>query len=90
MLLKPAKITKLYTTIIRPALEYASTVWSPHLKMDKLALETVQRMCLKLCNQPLVLETLESRRNNIDLTETYKFLNGNYKSDRNLVTPNQN
>ena len=88
--LTPEKITKLYTTIIRPALEYASIVWSPHLKKDKLALETVQRRCLKLCNQPLMLEPLESRRKKTDLTETYKFLNGNYKSDRNLVTTNQN
>ena len=32
-----------YPTYVRPILEYASTVWSPHVKTDITMLENVQR-----------------------------------------------
>ena len=32
-----------YTTLVRPQLEYASTVWSPHTATDVTKLEAVQR-----------------------------------------------
>ena len=32
-----------YKTIVRPTMEYCSTVWNPHLKKTKHHLEMVQR-----------------------------------------------
>ena len=32
-----------YTTLVRPQLEYASRVWSPHIATDITKLEAVQR-----------------------------------------------
>jgi len=37
-------MVKLYTTIIRPHLEYACTVWSPYLQKDIPTLENVQNL----------------------------------------------
>jgi len=72
-----------YITYIRPLLEYASNVWSPHLTMHINSLERVQRHFTKritelhdLCYQErltvLNLETLEYRRLSIGLTMYYK------------------
>ncbi len=38
---------QLYTTYIRPHLEYACPVWDPHLKKDIDKLESVQKFALK-------------------------------------------
>ena len=32
-----------YKSVVRPHLEYASRVWSPMLKKDKILIENVQR-----------------------------------------------
>ena len=40
-----------YTALVRPTLEYASTVWDPHKKQDMDLLETVQRKAARYaCN----------------------------------------
>ena len=36
-------LLKLYTTYVRPKLEYNSPIWNPHLKKDVLKIESVQR-----------------------------------------------
>ena len=80
--LTPQKISVLYTSIVRPVLEYASITWSPWLKKDILALEQVQKRCLSLCKIEMVpLESLEKRRKIADMVETYKFLTGKYKTN---------
>ena len=85
------KITTLYTTIIRPGLEYASPVWSPWYKSDINKLEKVQKKCLDLSLEPICLDSLECRRQYFDLVETYKYLNGMVKtpSDTFFKQPNR-
>ncbi len=78
------KTRTLYTTLVRPLLEYGGPTWSPWLQKDRESLEKVQRRCLRLCEEKIVLETLESRRNKQDLIETYKYLNHYYKTDPSL------
>ena len=33
----------IYKYVVRPSLEYASSVWSPMFKKDKILIENVQR-----------------------------------------------
>ncbi len=68
------KISILYKAIIRPILEYASVVWNATLKKDIDKLEKVQRRCLRLCPKEITLPTLEERRWQIDMVETYKYI----------------
>ena len=41
-------LTTLYTSLIRPLLEYNNVAWTPVLKRDQLLLENVQRRATKL------------------------------------------
>ncbi len=77
----------LYKSIVRPHLEYASVIWTPYLKKDKIAIENVQRratrMVMDLTSLPyherlkiLGLPTLEYRRLRADMIQVYKILNG--------------
>lgn len=43
---KDCKLTA-YKTLVRPMLEYASVVWSPHLEQDKNRLESVQNKAIR-------------------------------------------
>lgn len=74
------KVTTLYKSIIRPALEYSSPVWNPWFKTDKEKLEKVQRKCLQLCSEQIPIDTLEKRREYTDCVETYKFLHDKYNT----------
>ena len=77
--------TLLYTELVRPVLEYAAPVWSPHLVKDIKALESVQRRISRIAlNQKrgemsfedrcklLQWNTLEERREYFSLIECYK------------------
>lgn len=77
----------LYVALVRPHLEYASTIWNPYLRGDISALEKVQerasRIPRALRNMPYEerlnawgLTTLETRRSRGDLIQLYKILNG--------------
>ena len=73
------KISTLHKSIVRPILEDGSVVWSPWTAQDKQALEKEQRRFIGLANEDISLPSLECRRNDTDLSETYLFLNDDYK-----------
>ena len=75
----------LYKSTVRPILEYASSVWSPHLKKDIVMLENVQRRATRLLPElrhlpyhdrlkALDLPTLKFRRLRTDLIQCFKIL----------------
>jgi ribonuclease P/MRP protein subunit RPP40 len=79
---------KLYKVYIRPLLEYANVIWSPHLQRDIDILERIQRRATKRVAglrsipyatrlQMLNLPTLQHRRRRGDLIWTYKILTNN-------------
>ena len=84
----------LYRSLVRPHLEFCSTVWSPYLKYNKDAVERVQRRATKMVPtlkdlsyterlQRLKLETLEYRRRRADLLEAYRIINNIHSIDQN-------
>ena len=86
------KVLVLYRSIVRPILEYGSPVWNPHLRKDVNLIESTQRRCLRLCNENIVLSSLEMRGHFTDLYEVYKYLNNLYKNgmtDMFSISPNQ-
>ena len=77
-------LLQLYTTFVRPHLEYAAPVWSPYRKKDQLILEKVQQRATKLVPQlknlkyaerlkQLGLTSLIERRARGDLIQYFKF-----------------
>lgn len=77
----------IYCAYVRPHLEYAAPVWSPHLKKDIKVLERVQRRATKLVPKlrnlsyqsrltKLNLTTLEDRRTRGDLIQFFKINSG--------------
>lgn len=87
-------LKRMFTTFVRPKLEYASQIWNPCLKQDIDLLESVQRQFTKripsLSNTPylerlkiLELDSLEMRRLKADLCYVYKLFHGLVNSDFN-------
>ena len=85
----------LYTSLVRPHLEYASSVWRPYKIKYIEQLETVQRRATKQIKSLQHLEyadrlkrlnmfSLSFRRLRGDMIEVFKIVNGIYDSD---VTP---
>ena len=77
---------KLYTTYVRPQLEFAVAVWNPYLKGDIKALEGVQHRATKIAHsmkrhsyeercEQLDLTSLENRRIRGDMIQHFKFEN---------------
>ena len=82
----------LFKALVRPHLEYAQSMWSPHRKKDMVMIENVQRRATKLVPglkdlsyserlKQIDLPTLVYRRLRGDMIEAYKMLNGRYDSD---------
>ena len=75
-------IIQLYLSIVRPHLEYASSLWDPHTQKDIAALESVQKFACKIatkhwnCEYQQLLETcavpsLVERRTKLKLCQLY-------------------
>ena len=81
----PEVITRLYTSLVRPHLEYAVQFWSPYYVKDVNKLESVQRRATKLIPgmrslsyeerlERLDMFPLKDRRIRGDLIQTFKIL----------------
>lgn len=82
-------LLQLYTSLVRPHLEYANPVWNPKYAKDIVAIENVQRRATKMVPatinlsyeerlKHLRLPTLAYRRLRGDMIECYKILNKKY------------
>ena len=81
-------LLQLYTSLVRPHLEYATQVWNPYLIKNIQKLESVQKFALKMCCNngiyPMYAATLElcslpelkERRSHLSLFYFYKLVNG--------------
>ena len=85
--LEPQMLRILYTTLIRPHLDYACVVWNPYQSGDIRILEQVQRRATRVCSslmhlsyhdrlEVLNLPSLMYRRRRMDMIMLYKILNG--------------
>ncbi|XP_071142080.1 uncharacterized protein [Mytilus edulis] len=86
--------TQAYTSLVRPHLEYASTVWDPYRKHHIDSLEMVQRRAARFATSTysrepgtvtnimttLEWQTLESRRKSSRLSMFYKATHGRRQS----------
>ena len=86
----------LYKALVRPHLEYASTVWTVIYKRDCIAVENVQGRatrlvhCIRKLNytaimKELGLPSLQYRRTRADMVEVFKIMNGIDKSDKDQL-----
>lgn len=89
---------KLYTTFVRPHLEYGQAVWSPHLRKHINLLENVQIRATKLVDglskltyeerlKKLDLPSLVYRRARGDMIEVFRHI---HSHDQNSLPPNFN
>ena len=98
----PAHIKAIcYKSMVRPILEYASSVWDPHTTANIQKLESVQRRAARFClndhshyssvtlNMLLLLNlpSLQSRKST-KLMTMYKIINGNLHIPSNSLVPN--
>ena len=81
-----SSLLQLYTSLIRPCLEYACEVWNPHILKDVEKLENVQKFALRLCVKQWDLDytsllficdlpTLAARQQYFSLCTMYKIVN---------------
>jgi hypothetical protein len=77
---------RLFTTMVRPHLEYGNVIWHPRFRRDSVEIEKVQRRATKLIPEirhlpydkrlrSLKLPSLQHRRRRGDMIQTYKILN---------------
>ena len=88
----------IYKGIVRPVIEYASSVYNPILQKDIEKIESIQRrgtkMVIGLGNKTyqerlrcLNLPTLTYRRHRGDMIQVYKYLHNCYSVDQNSMLP---
>ena len=88
-------IPLLYTSLVRPHLEYANVVWGPKYKLDQQKVERVQRRATKLIEniknlsyqerlRYLDMPSLLHRRLRGDMIETYEIITGIWGVDKEI------
>ena len=93
-----ATLFTLYVTLVHPHLEYACSVWCPHLQRDIKKIEQVQKFGLRMCtrrwnadyNELLLLfniPSLHDRRCYLSLCTMYKIIYENVEFPPNFFTP---
>ena len=92
-------ISTLYTSMVRPHLEYGNAIWGPCYMGDAKLVEGVQRRATKLIPRlrdlpyeerlkALCLPSMEYRRRRGDMIQMYKIINGLVRLEANkLFTP---
>ena len=91
-------LVQLYLSLVRPHLDYASAIWSPHVKKDKIAHENVQKFACRMATrswdssyQDLLdfvdLPSLECRRLETRLCLLYKTIYKLRYFDDGIFTP---
>ena len=91
----PEMFLPLYKTLVRPILEYCSSVWNPLLKKDKVEIEKVQRRATKIIHEfkdleyserlfRLKLDSLNFRRRRADLIQVFKILKNKENVDKEV------
>ena len=84
--MKTPALLKLYASMVRPILEYCSSVWDPYLQKDITLLERVQRFALRIslkewhCSSDVLtqhanLPSLRNRRAYLKLCALFKIIN---------------
>lgn len=93
---KPQSLITLFCSVVRPILEYACPIWSPHYKIYTNNIERVQKRCLKIllyrCNigrrvlnyeerlHRFHLSSLDNRRKRYDLICLHKLIHSKMDS----------
>ena len=88
----PKVFINLYKSMMRPHLEYCSTVWSPSSVAEVKKLESIQRRATKMVNsvsknhmRALGMPTLEFRRLRSDMIQVFRILRGIDKIDHSKL-----
>jgi hypothetical protein len=92
---------QLFKSLVRPHLEYGSTVWSVANTKEAIIIENVQRKATRLIKEiqylsygnrlkHLGLPTLQYRRIRTDVVETFKIIKSMYKVEIDTIFPKNN
>ncbi len=85
--MKVPVLPQIFKTYVRPQMEYAAKTWNPWQRGDEEVLEKVQRRLINQIKdlagqtyeeklQEVGLETLATRRRQLDLIQTFKIVQG--------------
>lgn len=91
-------VKRLYTTLVRPTLEYGNAVRTTRYAGDIDRVERVQRRATRLCDEiknlkyedrlkAMKLPSMYYRRERGDMIQVYKILNGKDRLDGNKIIP---
>jgi len=91
-------LKQLYTTLVRPHLEYGNTVWHPRFRTDIDLLESMQHRATRMINglkkvpyegrlRLMDLPSLSYQRLRGDAIEAYKYVDGKYSVDWSSLLP---